>query len=68
MKGNLNEKIIFISRYMNDLFSDIAKNMQLKLVVKSNILLCRTNAVEKRYDNKMLAQIRDRDLIAKEFR
>ena len=58
MKGNLNEKIIFISRYMNDLFSDIAKNMQLKLV----------DAVEKRYDNKMLAQIRDRDLIVKEFR
>ena len=53
---------------MHDLFSDIAKNMQLKLVVKSNILLCRTNAVEKRYDNKMLAQIRDRDLIVKEFR
>ena len=53
---------------MHDLFSDIAKNMQLKLVVKSNILFCRTNAVEKRYDNKMLAQIRDRDLIVKEFR
>ena len=67
MKGNLNEKIIFISRYMNDLFSDIAKNMQLKLVVKSNILFCRTNAAEKRNDKQMLAEIRDLDLIAKEF-
>ena len=52
---------------MHDLFSDIAKNMQLKLVVKSNILFCRTNAAEKRNEKQMLAEIRDLDLIAKEF-
>ena len=53
---------------MHNLFSDIAKHMQLKLVLKSNILFCRANAAEKRYDKKMLAEIRDRDLIVKEFR
>ena len=59
-------KIIYFQIYARFIFR-FAKNMQLKLVVKSNILFCRTNAAEKRNDKQMLADIRDLDLIAKEF-